>query len=111
MIDYLVEPADAHAHLFRVTLSIPAPAALQIVSLPVWIPGSYMVREFSRHLSRLQARQGARECRIEQLDKCSWRVHTDGRMTLTLSCEVYAFDTSVRAAFLDAERCHNSRIT
>ena len=36
-----------------------APAALQRLSLPVWIPGSYMVREFSRHLSRLRARQGA----------------------------------------------------
>jgi predicted metalloprotease with PDZ domain len=104
MIDYLVEPADAHAHLFRVTLSISAPAAQQVVSLPVWIPGSYMVREFSRHLSRLRARQGVRECRIEQLDKCRWRVHAEGRRTLTLVYEVYAFDTSVRAAYLDAER-------
>jgi predicted metalloprotease with PDZ domain len=104
MIDYLVEPADAHAHLFRVTLSIADPAALQIVSLPVWIPGSYMVREFSRHLSRLSARQGRRDCRIEQLDKCRWQVHSEGRRTLTLQYEVYAFDTSVRAAFLDAER-------
>ena len=32
----------------------------------MWIPGSYMVREFSRHLSRLRARQGTRECRVER---------------------------------------------
>lgn len=48
MIVYRVEIADAQAHLFRVTLTLPAPAEQQVLSLPVWIPGSYMVREFSR---------------------------------------------------------------
>ena len=104
MIDYLIEAADLHAHLYRVTLKVPRPNALQRLSLPVWIPGSYMVREFSRHLSRLRARQGTRECRIEQLDKCSWSVECQGSQTLLLSYEVYAFDTSVRSAFLDDRR-------
>ena len=57
-IRYLVELHDLHAHQFRVTLSVARPAASQRLSLPVWIPGSYMVREFGRHLSRLEARQG-----------------------------------------------------
>ena len=104
MIDYLIEVLDRHAHLYRVTLKLPRPAAAQRFSLPVWIPGSYMVREFSRHLSRPRARQGARECAIEQLDKCSWRVQCGGSAALVLVYEVYAFDTSVRAAFLDAQR-------
>jgi predicted metalloprotease with PDZ domain len=88
----------------RVTLTLPQPAERQLVSLPVWIPGSYLVREFSRHLSRLQAHQGRRECVTEQLDKHRWEVHCEGRATLRLSYEVYAFDPSVRAAFLDARR-------
>ena len=104
MIDYLVEPFDRHAHLYRVTLSVPHPAALQLLSLPVWIPGSYMVREFARHLSRLRAAQGGRKCRVEQIDKCSWQVHCAGTKPLTVVYEVYAFDTSVRTAFLDATR-------
>ncbi len=104
MIDYLIEAAEPQAHRFRVTLRVPRPAALQRLSLPVWIPGSYMVREFSRHLSRLRARQGTRECRVEQLDKCSWSVECQGAATLVLSYEVYAFDTSVRTAFLDDRR-------
>jgi len=104
MIDVLIEVFDRHAHLYRVTLKLPRPVALQRLSLPVWIPGSYMVREFSRHLSRLRARQGTRECRVEPLDKCSWQVHGDGGQALTVVYEVYAFDTSVRAAFLDAQR-------
>ncbi|HOM12997.1 MAG TPA: PDZ domain-containing protein [Rubrivivax sp.] len=104
MIDYRVVPFDRHAHLFRVTLTVPRPAALQLLSLPVWIPGSYLVREFARHLSRLRATQGGRECRIEQIDKCSWQVGCGGAEPLRVVYEAYAFDTSVRAAFLDAQR-------
>ena len=59
MIHYRIELHDLHAHLYRVTLTVPQPAAEQRLSLPVWIPGSYLVREFARHLSRLEARQGA----------------------------------------------------
>ena len=55
-VQYRVEAADPHAHLFHVTLTIAQPEALQRLSLPVWIPGSYLVREFSRHLQRLAAR-------------------------------------------------------
>ena len=56
-IAYRVEVADANAHRFRVTLRVERPAAEQRVSLPVWIPGSYLVREFARHLSGLAAHQ------------------------------------------------------
>src|SRR5205085_3344049 len=73
-------------------------------SLPVWIPGSYLVREFARHLSGLQARQGTRELPLEQIDKATWEVACSGRSALVVSYLVYAFDTSVRAAFLDARR-------
>lgn len=104
MISYRIDIADAHAHLFRVTLTIPRPAPQQRLSLPVWIPGSYLVREFARHLSGLQVRQGSRELLPQQLDKASWQVETDGKTALVVVYLVYAFDTSVRAAFLDARR-------
>ena len=104
MIAYRIAIADAHAHLFRVTLDIPNPAAQQRLSLPVWIPGSYLVREFGRHLSALVAHQGARAVPLTQLDKTSWQADCSGRGALTLSYLVYAFDASVRTAFLDASR-------
>ncbi len=104
MITYRVDLADLHRHQFRVTLSVPRPAAEQTVSLPVWIAGSYMVRDFGRHLSGLTARQGRRVVVVEQLDKTRWRVACEGQATLRLSYLVYAFDPSVRAAFLDAGR-------
>ncbi len=104
MISYRIDIADANAHLFRVTLTIPQPAARQRVSLPVWIPGSYLVREFARHLSALEAKQGARTVPLVQIDKATWEAECTGRAALAVSCLVYAFDNSVRTAFLDAQR-------
>jgi predicted metalloprotease with PDZ domain len=104
VISYRIEPHDRYAHEFRITLTVPQPAPVQTLSLPVWIPGSYMVREFARHLSRLEARQGAREVPLTQIDKTTWQAACSGRGTLTVSYRVYAFDMSVRAAFLDESR-------
>jgi predicted metalloprotease with PDZ domain len=104
-ITYRIELHDLHAHQYRVTLSVADPAAQQRLSLPVWIPGSYMVREFSRHLSRLQARQGGKPVALTQIDKTTWQAACkQGQGALEVSCLAYAFDTSVRTAFLDASR-------
>ena len=103
-VTYRVEIADLHAHLFRVTLTIAQPAPTQRLSLPVWIPGSYLVREFSKNLQRLQARQGADATCVAQIDKNTWEVATNTRVPLTVVYEVYAFDNSVRSAWLDPSR-------
>ena len=106
---YRVELGEPNTHLFRVTLTIAKPAALQRVSLPVWIPGSYLVREFSKNLQNLQARQNtgkgaAASVPLTQLDKCSWQIECAPARPLVLSYEVYARDNSVRTAWLDAQR-------
>ncbi|MDB5742703.1 MAG: peptidase [Polaromonas sp.] len=105
-LHYLVEIGHLHAHLFRVTLTIAQPEALQQVALPVWIPGSYLVREFAKNLQGLQARQaGSPDLpAVEQIDKCSWRIACSPASALVLSYEVYAHDNSVRTAWLDATR-------
>ncbi len=103
-IAYEVRVADLHAHLFHVSLTILRPAAMQQLSLPVWIPGSYLVREFSRNLQQLQARQGRKVLALTQLDKCSWQVQCADGKPLVLNYQVYAFDSSVRTAWLDRTR-------
>ena len=103
-LTYTIEAADLHAHLFRVTLTVPEPAAKVTVSLPVWIPGSYLVREFSKNLQHLSARQGRRTLTLLQQDKCTWQIDCRPGQALTLSYEVYAFDPSVRTAWLDGRR-------
>ena len=104
-LHYRVEIGNLHAHLFRVTLTVQTPAALQRVSLPVWIPGSYLVREFSKNLQNLQAHQRPRSpLVVEQLDKCSWQIACSPAKALVLTYDIYAHDNSVRTAWLDANR-------
>jgi len=103
-IHYRVEVANLHAHLFAVTLSVPRPAAQQTLRLPAWIPGSYLVREFAKHLQHLQARQGRRAVAAQQTDKATWVLDCTPDQPLEVRYEVYAFDNSVRTAWLDATR-------
>jgi predicted metalloprotease with PDZ domain len=101
---YRVRVLNRHAHLFHVTLTIANPVAVQSVSLPVWIPGSYLIREFSKTLQNLRASQGKKSVALTQRDKCSWQADCVAGKPLVLSYEVYAFDNSVRTAWLDASR-------
>jgi len=103
-IHYQVDVQDAHAHVWQVSLTIPRPQSLQTLQLPVWIPGSYMVREFSKQLSLLTAHQAGRTCEVTQTAKATWQIHADESQALTISYQVHAYDASVRTAWLDALR-------
>ena len=103
-VHYRIEPSDLHAHLFTVSLTVNAPAPLQEVSLPVWIPGSYLVREFAKNLQSLKARQGKRELPLTQLDKHRWQISCSPDQPLVLRYAICAYDASVRTAWLDGSR-------
>jgi predicted metalloprotease with PDZ domain len=103
-VSYQVKAHDLHAHLFEVRLTVAQPAEDQVVSLPVWIPGSYLVREFSKHLQGLSASQRNKPIEVTQLDKCTWQTHCQTGKPLVLTYQVYAFDSSVRTAWLDSQR-------
>ena len=70
MIRYVVDVGATNRHSFSVELRIERPDSAQRLSLPAWIPGSYLVREFARHLSGLTAEQGGAALPLEQLDNC-----------------------------------------
>ncbi|MFZ4529008.1 MAG: M61 family metallopeptidase [Undibacterium curvum] len=100
-IHYSIIPKDLAGHLFQVTLEIAQPAADgQIVSLPVWIPGSYMVREFARNIVQIKASAAGKKVSLKKLNKHSWQA-APCKGALSISYEVYAWDLSVRAAHLD----------
>ena len=103
-ITYRVEARDLQTHLFDITLTIAEPQLQQRVSLPVWIPGSYLVREFSKQLQHLTAQQGKTRLAANQLDKCTWQIDCKPSKPLVLYYQIYAHDNSVRTAWLDAER-------
>lgn len=100
-VHYSIVPKNPSAHLFEVTLTVAEPDPQgQRFSLPVWIPGSYMVREFARNIVTLSAHSGGRRVAIAKTDKQTWQAAAC-RGPLTLVYEVYAWDLSVRAAHLD----------
>ena len=101
-IRYSIVPKDLAAHLFEVTVTVadPDPEG-QRFSLPVWIPGSYLVREFARNIVTLRAFNDAgRKVRIAKTDKHTWQA-APVNGALTLRYDVYAWDLSVRSAYLD----------
>ena len=103
-IKYTVTPKNLHAHLFQVELSIQNTNPLgQVFSLPSWIPGSYLIRDFAKNIVSIQAQSCGELIEINKLDKNHWIAQPCGD-ELTLTYEVYAFDLSVRSAYLTSER-------
>ena len=100
-IRYSIFPNNLEAHLFEVRCSVDNPDPWgQKFALPAWIPGSYLIREFAKHVVRIRAQSGRKLLRIVKLDKNTWQVEPfDGPVTVTM--EVYAWDLSVRGAHLD----------
>ncbi len=97
---YAIRPASPAAHLFHVTCRVERPDPQgQVFTLPAWIPGSYVIREFARHIVRITALAGGRKVRLEKIDKHTWRAAPSKQ--IELAYEVYAWDLSVRAAHLD----------
>jgi predicted metalloprotease with PDZ domain len=100
-IHYTIVPKDPAAHLFEITLTVEAPDPEgQAFSLPAWIPGSYMIREFARNIVRINAESAGKPVALKKLDKHTWQAGPCDKR-ITLRYEVYAWDLSVRAAHLD----------
>lgn len=100
-VRYAITPFHPAAHLFEVTCTVQVPEATgQRFSLPAWIPGSYMIREFARNIVQLQAEAGGAVVACRKVDKDTW-LCDPCRGPLQLTYQVYAWDLSVRAAHLD----------
>ncbi|OUS29406.1 peptidase M61 [Gammaproteobacteria bacterium 45_16_T64] len=103
MIQYTITSHDVCAHLFHVTCTIPTPKASgQRLTMPTWIPGSYMIRDFAKNIVEISAKDPAsgHAITINKVDKTTWRLG-DCAGAVVVSYDVYSWDMSVRAAHLD----------
>jgi len=100
---YHLQPGDPAAHVYTVACRVARPDPDgQVFTLPAWAPGSYLVREFARHLLTVEAVMPDGPQPLQKLDKARWRAPAvDG--PLVVRARVYAFDLSVRGAFLDRD--------
>ncbi len=100
-IRYRIQPKRPEAHLFEVSCKVadPDPAG-QRFALPAWIPGSYLIRDFARHIVAIHAASRGAPVALAKTDKHTWRA-APCRGPLSVTAEIYAWDLSVRGAHLD----------
>ncbi|MEQ1897332.1 MAG: PDZ domain-containing protein [Vicinamibacterales bacterium] len=94
-----------YTHYIEVSASIPTGGAASVeLMMAVWTPGSYLVREYARHVEALVARTptGA-GLAVEKSAKNRWRVQTGGAATVNLTYRVYGREMSVRTNWVDAD--------
>jgi len=106
-IQYTVWPADLLGHHFRIKLHITNPDPNgQVLQMPAWIPGSYFIRDFSKQIESIEAYSIAgtrKKIALERIDNDHWRLPPINGPIEVLTT-IYAFDSSVRAAYLSTER-------
>lgn len=102
-VRYRVEIPAPHQQYVHVTMQVAAPAGERTrVAMPAWAPGSYLIRDFARHVYDLRAEttKDGRALAVERLDKQTWRVEHGGR-PFTVRYRVFAAEPSVRTSHVD----------
>ena len=106
MLHYQIEFDDYRQHLIHVTLRFVAQPT-QVLSLPTWIPGSYLIREFSKHIEGVRAYdEDGRLLQIRKNEKNKWQLFNTDFELITVEYDVYAYDLSVRGAYVDQTRLY-----
>jgi len=106
-ISFTVAMSKPHTHLFDIEVAIKrtanGPQEEQLV-MPVWTPGSYLVREFERHVQDFAAADAAGQpLKWEKTNKNTWRINTNGAREWHATYRVYANELSVRTSELNSE--------
>jgi predicted metalloprotease with PDZ domain len=104
-IRYTLSFPAPHTHYVEVEASYPTEGRSHIdLMMAVWTPGSYLVREYARHIEALTAANEARApLSIEKTRKNRWRIGTGGARTVWVRYRVYAHEMSVRTNWVDDE--------
>src|SRR5690606_32954326 len=72
------------------------------VKMPVWTPGSYLIREYAKHVENVAAHNGSGDqLEVEKTNKNTWRIASDNSDVVILTYRVYGFEVSVRTNFID----------
>ncbi|MFY8171166.1 MAG: M61 family metallopeptidase [Sphingobacteriaceae bacterium] len=102
-VNYELTFSQAQAHYVDVKLTIQQNDKESVdFKMPVWAPGSYLVREFARNVEGVAATNAKNENLIcEKINKNTWRVQAGKNSEVVFQYRVYAFELSVRTSFID----------
>jgi predicted metalloprotease with PDZ domain len=107
-IAFTVGMSRPHTHMFEIDVRIKRAAtanapAEELLAMPVWTPGSYLIREFDRHVQNFSAKDAAGQpLKWEKINKNTWRVTTNGAAEWHATYLVYANELSVRTSELNS---------
>ncbi len=99
-IKYKVEFSAPQTHYTTVTIEvneIPTDKKTIDFVMPVWAPGSYLIREFAKGVDDVKS-----DSKVEKINKNTWQVQTNGKTSVKIMYDVYGFEHSVRTTFIDA---------
>lgn len=101
-IGYTVTVTEPETHIFSVRMEVAGVDNGELdVSMPVWTPGSYLVREYERHIVSFSAVDDAGEpLDWHKIDKNTWRIAGRGNEQVVVAYEVYAREPGIRWSFL-----------
>jgi predicted metalloprotease with PDZ domain len=105
-ISFTVAMPRPHTHLFEVQVAVKRTAdgpQEESLVMPVWTPGSYLVREFARHVQDFAAQTASGQpLKWEKVNKSTWRIVTGGAREWQATYRVYANELSVRTSELNS---------
>lgn len=103
-VSYKVSFTEPQAHYANVEMKLSGLSKAYVdVKMPVWAPGSYMIREFSKNVEGFTAAAGTKPLKVEKLKKNTWRIYTGKEGAVQVNYSVYAFEISVRTSFVSAD--------
>jgi len=103
---------EAQAHYVDVQLDIQGFENQNYIDLvlPVWAPGSYLIREYAKNVERFRAADATGvACPFTKVNKNTWRVQHHGK-ALSVTYAVYGFESSVRTSFINREHAFLSPV-
>lgn len=101
-ISYTVTFPEAQAHYADVEMSITGLHQKTLdLKMPVWTPGSYLVREFSKNVESFTAESKGKAIESKKIRKNTWRINTENISSVKVCYKVYAFELSVRTSYID----------
>lgn len=101
-IRFTVSFSEPQAHYADIKMDISNIKSENIsVKMPVWTPGSYLIREFEKNVESFVAKGNNKEIASEKTSKNTWKINTKGLSKITITYRVYCFEVSVRTSFVD----------
>jgi predicted metalloprotease with PDZ domain len=102
-VRYTIRFPAPHTHYMEVEAVYPTGGRPQIdLFMAVWTPGSYLIREYQRHVENISARAGGRDAAIQKTAKNRWRVDTGGAPSVTVNYRVYGREMTVRNNWIES---------